>query len=318
MSDSSTTYSGDVTLTGSLDAPIEIADPDDVFLRMGGVDGELMVSNPEHVFTHQPIGETDGIDGVETTVSGDLEDGYVQDGAVSGDLGVTDAEDVFIPIHGASALAVGGAENTYTATGIDVPTDPSSYDSTTLGWRESATVADPETGAYVTGAHHTVEIERTTSDIDIYVVGYGHEVTITGRDASVRVVVLGYDNTVRVGQRLSITERELTGFDNEVIDDPYPVEDLIDTTKREAFSSARFGRSKVTYQRPATDEQWCQNCGTAADAIIERHQLDAWFLFGYPIKVYGKSMNPAMECEHCSMNAISGDLSEAERQNVLG
>lgn len=318
MSDSATTYSGDVTLTGSLDAPIEIVDPDDVFLRAGGVAGELTVSNPEHVFAHQPIGETDGVDGVETTIQGNLEDGYVQDNAVSGDLCVTDAEDVFIPIATASDLSVAGAENTYTAAGIDVPTDTNVYDSATIGWRESATVTEPDTGATLTGAHHTVEIEQTTTDIEIYVVGYGHEVTITGRDAAVRVVVLGYENTIRIGQRLSVAEQTLTGFDNEVIDDPYPVSDLIDTTKQEAFSGAGFGRSKVTYQRPATDEQWCQNCGTAAEAIIERHQMDAWFLFGYPLKVYGKSMNPAMECEHCSMNAVSGDLSEDERKNILG
>lgn len=318
MSDSATTYSGDVMLTGSLDAPIEIEDPDDVFLRMNGVDGDLTVSNPESVFTHQPIGNAAGPTDAETTVRGDLEDGYVRDGAVDGDLSVTDAEDVFVPTGATAALSVGGAENTYSDSEIDVPTDAQVYDSATIGWRRSDTVKNPKTGAYVTGAHHTIEIKETTTDIALYVVGYGHEVTITGRDAAVRVVILGYENTVRVGQRLSIDDRTTTGFDNEVIDDPYPVEDLIETTKEEAFDAAGFGRSKVTYQIPAADEQWCQNCGAEADAIIERHQLDAWFLFGYPIKVFGKSMNPAMECEHCSMNVVSGDLSEAERKNLLG
>lgn len=318
MSDSATTYSGDVMLTGSLDAPIEIEDPDDVFLRTNGVDGDLAVSNPENVFTHQPIGNAAGPTDTETTVRGDLEDGYVRDGAVDGNLTVSNAEDVFVPTGAAVALSVSGAENTYSDSEIDVPTDAQVYDSATIGWRRSDTVENPETGAYVTGAHHTIEIKATTTDIALYVVGYGHEVTITGRDAAVRVVILGYENTVRVGQRLSIDDRTVTGFDNEVIDDPYPAEDLIETTKEEAFDAAGFGRSKVTYQIPAVDEQWCQNCGAEADAIIERHQLDAWFLCGYPIKVFGKSMNPAMECEHCSMNVVSGDLSEAERKNLLG
>lgn len=318
MSDSATTYSGDVMLTGSLDAPIEIEDPDDVFLRMNGVAGDLAVSNPENVFTHQPIGDADAPTDAETMVRGDLEDGYVKDGAVAGDLTVADAEDVFVPAGAAAALSVGGAENTYSASEIDVPNTSQAYDSATIGWRRSAAVEDPATGAYVTGAHHTVEIERTTTDIVLYVVGHNHEVTIIGRDAAVSVVILGYENTIRVGPRLSIDDRTVTGFDNEVIDDPYPVADLVETTKNEAFDAAGFGRSKVTYQVPAADEQWCQHCGTEADAIIERHQLDAWFLFGYPIKVFGKSMNPAMECEHCSMNALTGDLSEAERKNILG
>lgn len=318
MSDSATTYSGDVTLTGSLDAPIEIRGLDDMFLQMNGVEGTLTVSNPENVFTHCPLGETASTNDTETIVRGDLEDGYVQEGAVSGNLDIADAEDVFIPVGASATLSVSGAENTYSASEIDVPVGEELYDSVTTGWRQSAAVEDPETGAYVTGAHHTVEIDQTVNDIDVYVVGYGHEVTVTGRDAAVSVVVLGHENTVRVGQRLSVAEQSTTGFDNEIIDDPYPTEDLIETTKAEAFDDAGFGRSKVTYQVPATDEQWCQNCGEAADAIIERHQLDAWFLFGRPVRVYAKSMNPAMECEHCSMNTVATELSEAERKNLLG
>ncbi|UPM43044.1 hypothetical protein [Halocatena salina] len=317
MSDSATTYSGDVTLTGSLDAPIEIRDPDDVFIQMEGVDGDLIASNPENVFTHLSLGDAPSAIDAETTVRGDLEDGYVRNGGVAGDLIVTDAEDVFVPVHAARTVSTDGAENTYSAAEIDVPTDTRVYDSTTTGWRQSDAIEDPETGVYVTGAHHTVEIDRTSTDIDVYVVGYGHEVTVTGRDADINVVILGYENTVRVGQRLSVDDRTTTGFDNEIIDDPYPVEDLIETTKDEAFDAAGFGRSKVTYQVPATDEQWCQNCGEAADAIIERHQLDAWFLFGRPVRVYGKSMNPAMECEHCSMNTVATELSETERKNLL-
>lgn len=322
MSDSSpqsTTYSGDVTFTGSLEPPIEMTDPDDVFVQMNGVSGDLAVNNAENVFTHSSSENEVAVTDVETTVRGDLEDGYVQDDGIAGDLRITDGEDVFIPAHAVSgALGVGGAENIYSETDVDVPSDPSVYDASPTGWRQSATVSDPDTGVYVTGARHTVEVDRTTNDIDIYVVGYGHEVTIEGRAAAVNVCILGYENTIRIGSRLSVEDRTETGFDNEVIDEPYPVEDLIETTKQAAYDDAGFGRHKTTYQMPASDEEWCPNCGAAADAIVERHHVDAWFFFGYPIKVYGKSMNPAMECEHCSMNAVQNTLTEQERKNVLG
>lgn len=323
MSDTSNTptpktYSGDITLTGTLEPPIEVTDPDDVFVRMNAVSENLIVNNAENVFTHYSTENSAAASDIVTTVRGDLEDGYVQDGSVDGDLRISDVEDVFIPIHAAGGeFGIGGAENVYSTTEVDVPSDPDVYDRSTTGWRQSATVSDPKTGVYVTGANHTIEVDRTATDIDVYVVGYGHDVTIEGRAATVSVCILGYENTVRVGPRLSVEDSE-TGFDNEVIDDPYPVEDLIDTSKEEALKNAGFGRHKTTYQQPASDEKWCPNCGTAADAIVERHQLDAFFLFGYPIKVFGKSMNPAMECEHCSMNAVTTELSERERKSVLG
>jgi hypothetical protein len=109
-----------------------------------------------------------------------------------------------------------------------------------------------------------------------------------------------------------------TGLDNEIVEEPYPVEDLIEMSKADAFGNAGFGRRKVTFQVPAGDEDWCRNCGEPADAIIERHQMEAFFLFGHPLKTYDRSTNPAVECEHCSPNAITTELSEHERRNILG
>lgn len=317
-SSSPTTYSGDVTLTGSEESPIEITDPEDVFVRTNAIDEHLAVNNAEYVFTHSPLSGDVTVSDVETTISGDLGDGYVQDNGVNGDLLVTDAEDVFVSAHAMSGeFEVSGAENVYKETDIDVSSDPDAYDSSTIGWKESATVSDPSTGVYATGAHHTIDVNRVTQDITVYVVGYDHDVTIEGRAAAVSVYFLGYENTVTVGPYLSVESVTDTGFDNSVVEEPYPVEDLIKTSKGEAFSSASFGRHKLTYQVPA-DEEWCPNCGTAADAVIERRQIDAFFLFSYPIKVYGKSMDPAMECEHCSINAVDSELSEQERKDVLG
>jgi hypothetical protein len=313
------TYSGDITITGSEDPPIEVTGPEDVFVRMNSIGGNLAVHNAEYVFTHSPLSGSVATDDVETTIRGDLEDGYVQDGAIDGDLLVTDAEDVFIPGSAVDGdFEISGVENIYKEADIDASSDPDAYDSSTTGWRESATVRDPSTGVYATGAHHTIEIDRTTQDIDVYVVGYDHDVKITGKEAAVSVYFLGYENTITVGPYLSVESVTETGFDNEVVEEPYPAEDLIETSKKEAFASASFGRHKLTYQVPATDEKWCPNCGTAADAVIERRQLDAFFLFSHPIKVYGKSMDPAMECEHCSINAVDSELSERERKDVLG
>lgn len=317
-SSSQTAYSGDITLTGSEESPIEINDAEDVFVRTNAIDENLAVNNAEYVFTHSPLSGGVTVDDVETTISGDLGDGYVQDNGVDGDLLVTDADDVFIPTHATSGdFEVSGAENIYKETDISVPPDPDAYDSSTTGWKESATVRDPSTGVYATGAYHTIEINRATEDIVVYVVGYDHDVTIEGRAADVSIYFLGYENTVTVGPYLSVESVTDTGFDNGVVEEPYPAEDLIENSKEEAFSSASFGRHKLTYQVPA-DEEWCPNCGTAADAVIERRQMDAFFLFSHPIKVYGKSMNPAMECEHCSVNAVNSELSEQERKDVLG
>lgn len=315
---SSTTYSGDITLTGSEESPIEINDAEDVFVRTNAIDENLAVNNVEYVFTHSPLSGDVTVDDVETTISGDLGDGYVQDSGVDGNLLVTDADDVFISSHAIDGdFEISGAENIYKATDIDVPAAPDVYDSSTIGWKESATVRDPSTGVYATGAHHTIEINRTSQDISVYVVGYDHDVTIKGRAAAVSVYFLGYENTVTVSPYLSVESVTDTGFDNSVVEKPYPVEDLIETSKREAFASASFGRHKLTYQVPA-DEEWCPNCGTAADAVIERCQIDAFFLFSHPIKVYGKSMDPAMECEHCSINTVDSELTEQERKDVLG
>ncbi|WP_227377345.1 hypothetical protein [Haladaptatus halobius] len=46
--------------------------------------------------------------------------------------------------------------------------------------------------------------------------------------------------------------------------------------------------------------------------------MEAFFLFDHPLKTYDRSTNPAVECEHCSPNAVTTDLSEHERRNILG
>lgn len=157
-SSSPTTYSGDITLTGSEESPIEINDAEDVFVRTNAIDENLAVNNAEYVFAHSPLSGDVTVDDVETTISGDLGDGYVQDNGVDDDLLITDADDVFISAHATGGdFEISGAENIYKENDIDMPADPGAYDSSTTGWKESATVRDPSTGVCVTGAHHTIE-----------------------------------------------------------------------------------------------------------------------------------------------------------------
>ena len=314
--DAHTTYNGDVTLTGNETPPVAVRDPADAFFQTHSVAGDLEIRNPEYVYTHQrPDGEADVAD-PETTIRGDIEDGYGATDGVDGDVLVADAEDVFVSASAvAGGLSVVGAENVFEADGPD--RTPDEYDVCTVGWEQSGAVSDPETGVYVTGVGHEVRAERVRRDVDVYIVGRDHEVVLDGRNATVTVHLLGTGNTVRVGPYLAGLVVSDTGSDNEVLEEPYPVEDLIEMSKDEAFGNAGFGRRKVTYQMPATDEEWCPNCGEPADAVIERHQMEAFFLLGTPVRTYDRSTNPANECEHCSPNAADVRLTERERKDVL-
>jgi hypothetical protein len=316
MTNQSNSYDGDVTLTGHEDAPVALRDPEDVFLRTDSVDGDLEVRNAEYVFSHQPTGEAT-LGDPETVVSGDLGDGYAEPDGVTGDAVVAGAEDVFVAAGTASGdLAVVAPENVYSED-MDAPRDPDDYDVSLTGWKQSGTASDPDTGVRVSGAHHDVTVEKARTDLDVYVVGRDHEIEVTGRGASVSVYLLGYDNTVTLGPYLSGEVVADTGFDNEVVEEPYPVEELIETSKDEAFDRAGFGRRKVTYQVPAEADDWCPNCGEPADAIVARHHMEAFFVFGHPLKTYDQSTNPAKECEHCSRSAFDASLSERERKDVL-
>ena len=310
-----TTYSGDVTLTGSERPPVELRDPEDVFVPTAGVGGDLDVRNAEYVFTHHPVGSDATVEGAETAIRGDLEDGYVE--RVDGDVRVVDAADVFVAADAVDgAFSAPGAENVYADDDPPAVT-PGEYDVTTIGWRQSGSASDPGVGVYAVGTDHDVELEGVRTDLDLYLVGHGHDVRVDGRSADLSVHFVGYGNTVHVGPYLTATVASETGFDNEVDAAPYPAEDLVEMSRREAYSNAGFGRRKVTFQVPADDE-WCPNCGEAADAIVERHWMEAFFCFGIPLWTYDRSTDPARECEHCSPNAVHAELSPEERRDILG
>lgn len=320
MTGNSTRYSGDITLTGAEAPPVELRGPDDAFVTTASVSGDLAIHDPEYVFTHHTIDDGTGEPGTDaapdTVIQGDIEDGYVKD--VAGDLCVTGVEDVFIARDSVNGdLAVPGAENVYTDEPVpDI--DPEEYDVSTIGWQQTAETSDPSVGVSAVGMDHTIEVTGTRSNIDLYLVGHGHTVTVEGRSATVSVHFVGYGHEVRIGPYLTADVVSEAGYENTINAAPYPVQDLIEMPRRDAYRNAGWGKRKVTFQVPAVDDdEWCPNCGREADAIIERHQMEAFFLFGRPVRTYDRSTNPARECEHCSPNAVSATLSPEERRAVL-
>ncbi|WP_227377346.1 hypothetical protein [Haladaptatus halobius] len=244
---------------------------EDVFFRMHSVDGDLEVRNAEYVFTHQSVGDGLDVGPPETTIRGNVEDGYAETDGVSGDVVINDADGVFVPADAVGGdFAVVGVENVYSDS-VEPGHTPREYDILLIGCEQSGSATDPDVSVYVTGMSHDVCVDGTRTDIEVYVVGHAHDISVDGRNATVEVVLLGYANTVRLGPNLSADVVAETGFDNEIVEEPYPVEDLIEMPKTDAFGNAGFGRRKVTFQVPAGDEDWCRNCGEPADAIIERH-----------------------------------------------
>ncbi|MFC4359105.1 hypothetical protein ACFO0N_14240 [Halobium salinum] len=322
MTHESTThrYSGDVTLAGGEAPPVALHGTADSFVRPNAVEGNLDVKNAEYVFTGvAPDGAAGGW-APETEVRGDIEDGYVDPGGVAGDLRISGAEGVFVARDGVEGdLRVSGAENVFDLDRDEGPeADPAEYDLRLDGWEQSGRVEDPTVGASISGARGEVRIEKAHHDLEIYVVGHHNEVVVEGREATVTVHLVGYENEVSVGPYLSAEVGSEAGFDNRVEEAPYPAADLVETTRSEAFSNAGVGRRKVTFQRPVDGEEGCGNCGEPADAVIERLQLEAFFLFGRPLKTYDRSANPTQECEHCSPNAVNAAFTAEECRNVLG
>lgn len=308
---------GDLSLAGSERPPVSVTGTEDVFLRPASVAGDVHVTDAEYVFTHQPLGQRGDPPEPTTEIRGD-EDAYVEPGGVDGDLTLSGVGDVFVPAGATEGtLSILGSENVYSAETDGLDVDPDACDVVTHGWQQQAHGTDPDVGVSVTGAGHDVTVDRVRADVDVYVVGWGHDVELDGRGSDVSVHFCGYDNTVTVGPYLSGSVASEAGFDNSLEEKPFPVADLVEQSKREAFRSAGFGRQKVIYQEPASGEEWCRNCGEPADAIVERHQLEAFFLFSYPLYVYERSTNPAVECEHCSPNAHDATLSREERRDVL-
>jgi hypothetical protein len=309
-------FSGDVRLQHR-DETVGLRGAEDVFVSGGAVDGELAFLDAEYVFTDVGVEGAPTVDGsdVETEVTGDLADGYVDD--VADDVIVTEIGDAFVQYDGADSITTGGVEQVFHDDSAAPTKSPSTYDVTVNGWNHSESATDPRDGVSIVGAKNEVTISEAAHDLTVYVVGWDNEVRIEGRDADVTVFFVGRDNTVSVGPYLSTSLAAESGFDNVLDTDALPPEAVIQTSKSEAHSDAVFGRHKLTWQEPAQDKDWCPNCGTNADAIISRRQRDALFLFKIPVRTYDDG-GVSYECEQCTRHLPDHvSLSEDERQDAL-
>ena len=317
MTSRSTTYSGDVTLNGDEQPPVKLVAPENVYVKSGAVDGDLKLLNAEYVYTNTAAGETADVGSIETEISGTIEDGYIEPDGVSGDVLVVDAEDVFIEHDAVDGdLQIIGDEQRFHDESDTAPLPREQYDDGVTGWDRELSVTDPNTGVSVTGGRNSARIKNSTSEFDLYLTGWNNSVRVDGH-GSLRLHLIGSNNTVEVSAYTDVTVATETGHNNTVRADEFPVEDLIKTSQSAAYREAFVGRKKITYQAPATDEDYCPNCGVTADAIVERHREDAFFFFGYPIYQF-EAHGGSYECEECSAHAHPDvQLSESERKDLF-
>jgi len=317
MSTPSTTYSGDIMLNGDEQPPVKIVDPENVHVKSGAVDGDLKVLNAEYVYTNTPAGDTVDIGAIETEISGTIEDGYLESNGVSGDVVIVDAEDVFIEHDAVGGnLQIIGDEQRFQEESDTAPLPREQYDDGVTGWNRELSVTEPDTGVSVTGGRNSVRIENTEAEFELYLTGWNNSVRVDGY-GSLRLHFVGSNNTVEVSSYTDVTVATESGHDNTVSVDDFPVEDLIKTSQSAAYREAFMGRKKITYQVPAMNEDYCPGCGATADAVIERHQEDAFFVFGYPIYQF-EAGSGSYECEECSTNAHPDvRLSESERKDLF-
>ena len=313
-------FTGDITLNGGEETPISVIDAENAYFRRNSVTGNVKLINPEYVFSSQrPTEKTVPSDDIETTVSGSIEDIYVPHNAIEGTIIIDGAQDVHIEPNAITGdIEIVGEEQLFYNQLTDSPYGHGVYDAHGVGWKRSVSVSDPKHGVSVTGGRCTAEITDVTADIELIVSGWNNTIDITGRTAMVTVYLLGSQNTVRTSPYIDLETDIQAGVENTIEQEPVPASDIIETTRKEAYAGHLLGRDTVTFQEPATDRDYCPNCGANASAIITRRQEDALFLTNTPVYRFDAGGN-SYECENCSVNATPDiQLSEEERKRVLG
>lgn len=315
---SSQSYSGDITFSNRTETPVRVDSPENVHLVSGGVDGNIKIIDADYVFlaAEEDTGSVT-VDSVAETIQGSIEDVYTEPGGVTGDLVIENAGDVFIePGAATGSIAVKGQEQLF----ADVDEHITARDDdtrTVTGWERSSLQTAPTTGVGVTGGRCELTVEKLQTDIDLYITGWSNRVTVDGRGCELTVHIVGSYNEVSVGPYVSVERGTDAGLENTVESEDIPYADLIDTTKDEALDTATFGRHRLTYQVPASEEEYCPSCGASANRIIRRKQLDAFFVFGTPLYTYEQG-GDSYECEECSMSAHPDvQLSEEERKELF-
>lgn len=214
-------------------------------------------------------------------------------------------------------------------------------DEVVTGQSKSVDTGGIEDSVEVAASHSTVTITPDDGEFALVVTGKHNTIRVPGKEETVRFYNAGKHNKVIFASELDVetevdsgshttVERQrslVEDLGNEDDEPEVDVEEVIDQTRSEAASEAGlFGTHNLEYQTPAAEEHddpedepdWCEGCGSDADAIIYNHSEDAFLFFGFPVSTQDHSK--WMECENCALNYTPEDveLDEDERKDIYG
>lgn len=310
------TVDGDVTLTDAENTPAKVTKPENVHFLPESVDGDVKLINPEYVFKPSDGTEATTMEDPAVEYTGSVEDSYIETGSVTGDLIVENPEDVFFAHNAVNgSISIVGGEDTFTDPNGNEPNGDFPHE---VGyWGQFNSFENPSDGIRVVGGRNEVTITELRDDVEVYVLGWNNDVAVNSERGTVNIHIVGSHNTVTADEYTELRVQTNAGVENTLTDKQFPTEELIETTKKEAFGDKTFGRHKVTYQKKAVDASYCKSCGEETETIIKRHQKDAFFLFGKPIYTY-ESTQGSHECVECSDVAdLDAELTEEERKDIF-
>ena len=321
MSTTTVNIENDVTITGDEETPVNLKHAENIYIESQAVSGDLLIENAEYVFSNEETGNNVTFSAPKTELTNvnpsKIDDGYIRQDGVSGDLKISNVEDVFIERNAVAGniQIIGEEQRFYDQSDIEPPT-ASGYDKIITGWNHTESVDDPETGVKIFGGKNTATVTIPYgSNAHVYLTGWNNTVDIKGK-GSVTLHIIGSHNKITLGSHIDKTIATQSDLETTIITQSIPPAELIETTKTAAFDKATFGRNKVTYQEPAPDKSECPNCLAETNSIIERHQIDAFFIFGYPIWTFEPS-TASHKCEECTDISPEADLTEEEKDNLL-
>lgn len=207
------------------------------------------------------------------------------------------------------------------------------------GQSKSVDVGGVEDSVEIATSHSTITVTPDDGEFALVVTGKHTTIRVPGKEETVRFYNAGQHNKVIFASELDVQTEMDSGSHTTVErqrslvedlgneDEPeVDVEEVIDQTRSEAIGEAGlFGTYSIEYQTPAAEKHedgeepdWCEGCGSDADAIIYSHSEDVFLLFGFPVST--KNHSEWMECENCAFHYTPEDveLDEDERKDIYG
>lgn len=296
---------------------VTVDEAENVHVKADSIGENLVIKDAEFVYTGQDTSEYES-DEVNVKDSGikyygsDMEDVYIENTASS--VVIENSHDVFVEPGSVSGEIVNiGSENVFCGN-LDVP-NRDVADASVFGWKDTKSIEKPDNQVVILGTNCNVSIADVRSELTVYVTGFDNDVRVDGR-GSVKVNIVGSNNNLSFG---GLTNVDLTdvGKDNVTKQDDFPVSELIENRREEAYTDASFGKNTVTYQQPLNNRAECPVCTSNSDAIVKTVTETCFFLFGHPIYKYKEIAN-YISCEKCTESDIAEvSLNEDEVDRVI-